>query len=298
MKPLVSVIVPTYRRDEYLKRALKSLATQTISDFEIVLVDDNDESSWNDKVERIADEFKKEHPQISLICLQNHPNLGSAEARNAGARMARGDYITFLDDDDIYLPDKLRNQCEFMISGKLDFSITELALYYDDGTFCEYRKRDYLKKSDSRSLLEYHMMYHMTGTDTMMFYKPYFESVGGFAPIDVGDEFYLMERAIQGGGKFSCLNRCDVKAFVHRTEAGLSGGQSKIDGENNLFEYKKTFFAEFERKSVRYIKMRHHAVLAFAYFRRKKIIKFFKEAIVSFAIDPMCCIKLFLSIVK
>ena len=298
MKPLVSVIVATYRRDNYLQRAMESLAEQTISDFEIVLVDDNDESSWNDKVKCIADEFRKKYPHISLNCLQNHPNLGSAKSRNAGVRVARGEYITFLDDDDIYLPDKLKNQCEFMISGKLDFSITELALYYDDGKSCEYRKRDYLKKCDSRSLLQYHMMYHMTGTDTMMFYKPYFESIGGFAPIDVGDEFYLMERALRGGGKFSCLNRCDVKAFVHRTDAGLSSGQSKIDGEKMLFEYKKQFFDEFERKSVRYIKMRHHAVLAFAYLRSKKIARFLKESILSFAIAPVCCMKLFLSIVK
>ena len=298
MKQLVSVIVTTYRRDEYLKRALESLASQTITNFDIILVDDNDESSWNDKVQSIADEFKKKYPQIPLIYIQNHPNLGSAESRNTGVRSSCGDYVTFLDDDDLYLPDKLRNQCEFMISGELDFSITELALYYDDGKYCEYRKRDYLNKNDPESLLQYHMMYHMTGTDTMMFRKSYFESIGGFAPIDVGDEFYLMERAIRGRGKFSCLNCCDVKAFVHRTDAGLSSGQSKIDGENNLFEYKKQFFDEFDRKSVRYIKMRHHAVLAFAYLRNKQRKRFLKESIMSFATDPVCCIKLFFGMVK
>lgn len=298
MKPLASVIVATYRRDECLKRALESLAVQTLSDFEIVLVDDNDDASWNAKVARIAEEFKRKYSGIPLVYLQNHPNLGSAKARNAGVSAAKGEYITFLDDDDIYLPDKLKNQCEFMTSGKLDFSITELALYNEDGTFCEYRDRDYLKKRGSKSLWECHMMYHMTGTDTMMFYKPYFESIGGFAPIDMGDEFYLMERAIRGGGKFSCLDRCDVKAFVHREEMGLSIGQSKIDGENNLFAYKKRFFNEFDRKTIRYIKMRHHAVLAFAYLRSKQMIMFLKEAVMSFFIDPVCCIKLLLNTTK
>lgn len=292
MTPLVSVIVATYRRDECLKRALISLATQTLSDFEIILIDDNDEPSWNIKVERIVAEFKKEYSGTSLICLQNHPNLGSAESRNAGVRVAKGKYITFLDDDDIYLPDKLKNQCEFMTLGKLDFSITELALYYDDGTFCEYRKRDYLQKTDSHSLLQYHVMYHMTGTDTMMFSRSYFNHIGGFAPIDVGDEFYLMERAIRGGGKFSCLKCCDVKAFVHRTEGGLSSGQSKIDGENNLFEYKKQFFDKFDRKTIRYIKMRHHAVLSFAFLRQKKFVKFIKESIMAFLLAPVGCTKL------
>jgi hypothetical protein len=138
----------------------------------------------------------------------------------------------------------------------------------------------------------------MTGTDTMMFRKSYFERIGGFAPIDVGDEFYLMERAIRGGGVFSCLNCCDVKAFVHRTEEGLSSGKSKINGENALFDYKKQFLKDFDKKSVRYIKMRHHAVLAFAYLRSKQWIMFLRQSVVSFLIDPIYCIKLLLSTLR
>ena len=103
-----------------------------------------------------------------------------------------------------------------------------------------------------------------------------------------------MERAIRGGGAFSCLNRCDVKAVVHRSENGLSSGQSKIDGEMNLFEYKKQFFDEFDRKTIRYIKMRHHAVLAFAFMRQKKMANFLKESFLAVMVAPISCVQLFL----
>ena len=103
-----------------------------------------------------------------------------------------------------------------------------------------------------------------------------------------------MERAIRGGGSFGCLDRCDVKAYVHTGEGGLSSGQGKIDGENRLYDYKKQFFGELDGKSVRYIRMRHHAVLAFAFIRQRKMLKFVKEAFLAFASAPVACVDLFL----
>lgn len=288
--PLVSVVVATYRREHELKRALSSLAEQSFSSFEIILVDDNDHLNWNCKVKMIAEEFQKRYPVIPLLYIQNHPNLGSALARNAGIDAAQGEYITFLDDDDLYLANKIAEQYEFMLASDLDFSITDIALYYNDERLSERRVRSYIKNNDNASLIRYHLMHHLTGTDTMMFKKVYLEKIDGFAPIDVGDEFYLIERAIKHGGKFGYLARCDVKAYVHRGDVGLSSGQGKIDGENRLFEHKKQYFNQLDKKSVRYIRMRHHAVLAFAFFRMKKILRCFYHGLESFMISPVACI--------
>lgn len=289
----VSVVVATYRREYELRRALKSLAEQSFSDFEIVLVDDNNVPEWNAKVEKIVTEFKTLHADISLTYLQNHPNLGSASARNVGIEVAKGTYITFLDDDDLYMPEKISAQYEFMESQNLDFSVTDLDLYYDDGTLSEHRTRPYITQTDPEFLLKCHMMYHLTGTDTMMFAKSYLKKIEGFMPIDVGDEFYLVVRGINGGGSFGYLKRCDVIAYVHRGEGGLSSGQGKIDGENQLYQYKKDFFSQLDKKSIRYIKMRHHAVLAFAYLRMKRILPFIVEAVASLVSSPIACVKLF-----
>lgn len=293
--PKVSIVVATYRREESLVIALNSLSNQTYDNIEIVLVDDNDDKMWNDKVKRIVDNFKEENKNIDINCIINHPNKGSAKARNAGIEVAKGDYITFLDDDDLYLQEKVENQLNNMLANDADYSITDLYLYNEDNKLVDKRIRSYIKKYDKNSLLEYHLMNHMTGTDTLMFKKDYLLKIGMFDDIDIGDEFYLMLKAIDENGKLCYVPICDVKAFVHTGENGLSSGKNKIDGENQLFEFKKKYFPSLSKKSIRYIKMRHHAVLAVAYSKINKKILFFKEAIYSFIISPKCCIKLLLN---
>lgn len=289
----VSIIVPTYRREEELRRALESLAMQTFTDIEAVVVDDNDDPEWNGKVEAVISAFRAEHPDLALRYIQNHPRLGSAEARNAGIEAAEGKYITFLDDDDEYLPEKIERQYDFTVKGGYDYTVTDLDLYYDDGELCERRRRDYLADSVGGSLLCCHLMHHITGTDTIMFRAEYLHSIGCFAPIDMGDEFYLMLRAITGEGKFGYLPECHVKAYVHRGEGGLSSGSAKIDGENSLFEYKKQYFDILDKKSVRFIEMRHHAVLAFALLRSGNLLGFIGQTVLSFACAPIQSVRLF-----
>lgn len=289
---LVSVVVATYRREGELVNALESLAGQSFPNIEIVLVDDNGEAGWNKKVSDIVDAFRKRYPEILLQYIVNSPNQGSAKTRNIGIEAAKGAYITFLDDDDVYLPDKVKKQVEFMNSGEYDYSVTDLVLYNKSDKEIDRRVRTYIKDTSVSALRMYHLKYHITGTDTMMFKKEYLTQIGGFAPIDVGDEFYLMQRAIEGGGKFGYLPGCEIKAYVHTGEGGLSSGEGKIKGENALYEYKKTFFDKLSAKDIRYIKMRHFAVLAFAEIRRKKYGAFFKNAMKAFLVSPIACVRL------
>ena len=294
MAPVVSVVVATYRREQSLVKALHSLAAQTFRNFEIILVDDNDDPLWNEKVYAIKDAFLKEHEDIPLIHIANHPNQGSANARNIGIAAANGDYITFLDDDDLYLPEKIQHQVTFMQMGEYDYSITDLYLYNAEEKIIDRRIRSYIQKTTQDALQRYHLLYHLTGTDTMMFKKSYLLQIGCFAPIDVGDEYYLMQRAIEGGGRFGYSHGCDVKAYVHTGDGGLSSGQGKIDGENRLYTYKKQFFSEIAAKDRRYITMRHYAVIAFAQLRSRRYFAFIKNAAWSFASSPMQCARLLL----
>lgn len=292
---LVSVVVATYRREGELVNALESLAGQSFPNIEIVLVDDNGEAGWNKKVSDIVDAFRKRYPEILLQYIVNSPNQGSAKTRNIGIEAAKGAYITFLDDDDVYLPDKVKKQVEFMNSGEYDYSVTDLVLYNESNKEIDRRVRTYIKDTSVSALRMYHLKYHITGTDTMMFKKEYLTQIGGFAPIDVGDEFYLMQRAIEGGGKFGYLPGCEIKAYVHTGEGCLSSGEGKIKGENALYEYKKTFFDQLSVKDVRYIRMRHYAVLAFAEIRRRKYGAFCQNAIKSFLAAPIACIRLLMT---
>lgn len=288
----VSVIIATYRRKNELIRALESLYCQSYFNIEIIVVDDNDDNDWNELVGKIVDDFKEKNSSIQLIYIQNHPNLGSAKTRNVGIEIATGDYVTFLDDDDIYLPDKIKRQVDQMIEKNADYSLMNLALYNEDETLCEIRKRDYLIGKEDNDLLLCHLKYHMTGTDTMMFRRKYLNDIGGFEPIDVGDEFYLMMKSIERKGVFVYVDSNDVKAYVHQGEGGLSSGQGKINGENRLYKYKKSFFKSISAKDKRYIIMRHYAVLAFAYKRSGKVVRFILSGIKSFIVAPFQCVKL------
>lgn len=282
----VSVIIATYHRDETLNKAIQSVIDQTYPDVEIVVVSDNADSQWNEIVRSIVNDFK------NITYIENEQNRGSAETRNIGIRAAKGDYITFLDDDDVYLPDRISHQLIPMVDNNADYCITDLLLFDENDKQIDKRIRSYTINLSYGSLLKYHLMYHLTGTDTMMFKKCYLTRIGGFSSINVGDEFYLMEKAICGGGKYLYVPGCNVKAYVHSGKTfGLSSGQSKIDGENQLYDFKKKkYFQEIDSKCRRYIRMRHYAVLAFAEYRQKNWLPFIMNMVKCEVSAPFQCI--------
>jgi glycosyltransferase involved in cell wall biosynthesis len=104
--PLVSVIVPTYNRPELLDRALRSILGQTLRGFEIVVINDG-----GPDLRAVLAELQ--HGQ-ALRYLVHPSNKGLAAARNTGMREARGKYIAYLDDDDIYYPDHLETLVTFL----------------------------------------------------------------------------------------------------------------------------------------------------------------------------------------
>lgn len=102
--PQVSVIIPTYNRKRFLRRAIESVLNQNFSDFEIIVVDDASAEPVQDVVDCLKD------PRIRLI--RHETNKGEAEARNTGILNSSCEYIAFLDDDDEWLSDKLALQLE------------------------------------------------------------------------------------------------------------------------------------------------------------------------------------------
>lgn len=97
-KPLVSVVVPLYNKASYVTRALESIAAQTISDFETIVVDDGSTDGSGDVVAGVSD---------SRFRLIRQTNAGPGAARNRGLREAQAPYVAFLDADDRWLPNFL-----------------------------------------------------------------------------------------------------------------------------------------------------------------------------------------------
>lgn len=114
--PTISVIVPVYNVEQYLKECVDSILNQTFRDFELILVDDGS----TDKSGMICDAYANEDPRIIVFHQQN---AGAAAARNRGLDVARGEYIAFVDSDDIVLSQYLEILYYHVAANKADISL-------------------------------------------------------------------------------------------------------------------------------------------------------------------------------
>lgn len=110
VKPLVSVILPIYKVEKYLRVCIDSLLSQDYPSYEIILVDDGSPDSCG----LICDEYAAKYTFVQVV---HQSNAGVSAARNAGMRMAKGDYICFVDPDDWVDPDYLTILTEHMTQG-------------------------------------------------------------------------------------------------------------------------------------------------------------------------------------
>lgn len=286
---LISIIMPTYKNEGYtLKRAINSIVIQSYNNWELIIVDDNIEKNFSNIVIDTISNFKDSR----IYYYKNQNNLGSAKSRNVGIKKSKGNYITFLDDDDEYLKDKLKSQVQTMIMENADYSIMNLNLYDDLGRLIRTRKHTYLKRvNDKDSLLIMHLKYHLTGTDTFMFKRDYLFKIGLFDEIDMGDEFYLMLKAINNNGKISYIPKSLVRAYIHPNGIGITAGLTKEKGENILYERKKKYFDILDRNDIRYIKMRHYLVLLSCGIRERNYFKIFTNIFRAFFSNPISFIR-------
>ncbi len=99
--PLISVIIPVYNGEKTIQETIESVLNQTLTDFELLVINDGSEDSTLEIVERIQD---------SRLKVFSYPNAGQATSRNRGIALASGEYISFIDADDLWTPHKLEAQ--------------------------------------------------------------------------------------------------------------------------------------------------------------------------------------------
>lgn len=124
---MVSVIMPTYNCGRYLGQSIESVASQTVGDWEIQLVDD----CSTDNTAEIAETYIRKYPNIYYYRLPQ--NSGPAVARTEAIQRASGKYIAFLDSDDLWMPDKLEKQIMFMKKKRAVFSCTAYRQMDEEG---------------------------------------------------------------------------------------------------------------------------------------------------------------------
>lgn len=122
----VSVIMPTYNCGQYVADSIRSVQAQTYGNWELWIIDDHS----TDNTPTVVRPFL-EDTRIHYVYLEK--NGGPAAARNEALRQAQGDYVAFLDSDDVWYPDKLERQLAFMIQKKCFFSCTAYRKMNENG---------------------------------------------------------------------------------------------------------------------------------------------------------------------
>jgi glycosyltransferase involved in cell wall biosynthesis len=124
--PEISVVMPTYNDEAYIVQTIGSVLEQTFGDFELIIVDDASTDSTPSVIRNFDDK--------RIIFLENDSNKGPADTRNSAVRAARGRYIAFLDSDDLWEPNKLERQIDFMRSNGSSFTYSKYNIIDFEGT--------------------------------------------------------------------------------------------------------------------------------------------------------------------
>lgn len=113
MEPMVSVVIPTYKRSEMLPRAIKSVLGQTYKNVQVIVVDDNNpDSEYRVRTTEIMHQFDDD---LRVKYVLHEKNMNGSVARNTGIRNADGDIVAFLDDDDFFYHDKIEKQVDYLL---------------------------------------------------------------------------------------------------------------------------------------------------------------------------------------
>ena len=124
---LVSIVMPAYNSEPFIEESIRSVQSQTYGDWELLIVDD----CSTDKTISIANEIACGDSRIHVF--QNKQNSGAAYSRNRALREAKGDWIAFLDSDDLWDKEKLAKQLSFMRDNRCGFSYTKYETVDEEG---------------------------------------------------------------------------------------------------------------------------------------------------------------------
>ena len=186
--PLVSIITPCYNAALFIERTIESVLAQSYTNWEMIIVDD----ASTDLSQEIITKYISKNKQIKLLV--NKKNMGTAESRNVAIREAAGEYIAFLDNDDIWLPQKLSKQ---------------VLLMQEEDIFLSYSSYDTIDKSgqpighfpvQEKVCYSDMLKTSIIGTLTMIYNA---KKLGKFYFHGVGHEDYVMKLEILKKTKFA-----------------------------------------------------------------------------------------------
>lgn len=212
--PKISVVMPVYNAEPYLKDAIESILNQTFTDFEFIVVDD----ASTDNSYKIIEEYSKKDKRI--IVFRNEKNLGIAETRTKGTKYAKGKYIAVFDADDISILTRLEKQYNYLekhtdcgvVGGFIE------SFYSDTGKILGVRKY----YEDDANLRRRLFLYCPVSQGVCMIRREVFETLGYYNPkYPVAEDLDLWFR-IGTKYKFANIQEILLKYRIHKNSTTIS----------------------------------------------------------------------------
>jgi len=236
VKPLISVIIPTFNRLIFLKEAVESVEKQSSRDFELIIVDDGSTDGTGEYIEsRPAKYIRLGHSGFP------------GRVRNAGAEAAEGRYLAFLDSDDLWEPEKLNKQIEYLAAyPKIEICHTR-EVWLRNGRVVSQSKQRYKR---SGNIFNHALKKCIIGPSTVIVSRRLFTESGGFREdMEIAEDYELWLRitndyevgyideplVIKRGGhrdqlseKYGQIEIFRIKALQQNLEGGIFQGKNKI----------------------------------------------------------------------
>lgn len=262
---MITVVITTYKRElDLLRAAIESVLAQTYQDIEIILVDDNGlGTEYQVQNALIFGEESKVH------YIANKRNQGAQYSRNIGILNSSGEYIAFLDDDDLWAPEKLEKQLTVCADESVGLVFCEGYIFHDNDlkNVTSYHQGT-IKENPSFSDMLYD---DCVGTTTQAFIRrECFASVGMFDPEMPARQDYEMWIRISKKWKIQCVEEPLFYHRIHSSEQISQSHQKSYDGNCKILkkyreEYKKNPYAMAKRlMRISYIcfSMKHYGLAA------------------------------------
>ena len=227
----ISIIIPTYNCEKFIKETLDSVFSQSFSDFEVIIIDDCSSDHTIEIIKACNDK------RIKLFV--NETNKGAAYSRNLGISKANGNYVAFLDGDDVWAPNKLEQQLLFMKSNSIDFCCADYELIDKDS------KRIGILYT-SPKIITYKMFLRIDyiGTSTVIYKRSVFPTLS--IPNDIlkrnDDAMWLLLSK-----KVSCYRFDKVCAYYRKSDGTISSGKKSKLFKHHVLLYQKLYgFGRFK----------------------------------------------------
>ena len=199
----VSVIISTYKRPDNLSNALRSVVDQNYKDIEVIVVSDNGyNSEFSLETVEIVNAYKDTDPNCQVILLEHSVNRNGAAARNTGILHASGEYICFLDDDDIYLPGRLSKSIEALMTKKKTIGAVYCGYFGWDSPENDIGR--YISGDLTREILLLEYTKHYLHTNTATYKREVILNLNGF------DETYVRHQDLELNLRFFEQYEIDV----------------------------------------------------------------------------------------